>query len=128
MRRKLRRGFLHLPCAKRAYIPLEPLNKVKDYALNTEHEKGSPTAEWFHETLAIDQDDWEFLYEQILDRVRFCWVCDYDLDSKWPYGTEWGVEIPIDGRNGLTREVHTGWLIPFGEDPPRPRLSTLRPC
>jgi len=119
---------LHLPGASNAYIPLSPLNKIKDYALNVEHRKGGPTAKWFREKLDIGRDDWEAVHDQIIDRLPSCWVCDYDLDSKWPYGTEWGVEIPIEGRNGRTCQVHTGWLISSGGYRLKPTLSTLRPC
>ena len=34
------------------------------------------------------------------------------IRPKLPYGTEYEVRILVDGRNGVTIPVITGWLVP----------------
>jgi filamentous hemagglutinin len=124
MRRQLKRRVLHLPWATNAQIPLNPTNKLKDYVLCPDHPKGGDKARWFRSALGIERDDWEYLHDQVLDRLPNAWVCDYDLDSR--YGAEFGVAIDIDGRNGSTCEVLTGWLVEVRGDP-APTLTTVLP-
>ena len=71
------------------------------------------------------QDDWRFLYDQILERVPECWAVSIGpIDLAHGLGV--GVEIPIDGRNERAAAVITGWLVPFGRSP-EPKLVTVYP-
>lgn len=57
---------VRLPRASKADIAAE---KLRDYALNPEHSTGRDKARVFRSALDIGQDDWEFLRDQILERV-----------------------------------------------------------
>jgi hypothetical protein len=117
-----------LPGAHHAWIPLDPLNKIKDFALNVEHHQGGSKAKWFRDRLGIVRDDWEFLHDQILDRLPDCYIADMATRTSRPAeGVQFGVEIPIDGRDGRSAPIHTGWLVPLGLFP-RPKLLTTRPA
>ena len=73
----------------------------------------------FLSALAIGQADWTYLRDQILARVAASPVTA--LRPRPPYGVEHEVRIAVDGLNGETHTVLTGWLVP--EDGP-PRLTT----
>lgn len=124
LRVPVRKGVAHLPGAEAAWIPTSPNNKLKDYLLNLDHPAGGSKAEWFRARLGILQDDWEFLHDQILDRVPACWVCN--IRFKPPDGVEFGVEVPINGRNGRSAPIVTGWFVPPGVSP-SPKLVTAHP-
>jgi len=73
----------------------------------------------FRSALDIGDEDWRFLRDQLLERVPRS--PRTAIRPKAPYGTEYEVRIEVDGRNGVTRSVITGWLVP--DDGP-PRLIT----
>lgn len=108
---------LFLPSAEQARIPVE---KLRDYALNPEHSTGGHKARVFASALGIGRADWTYLRDQILDRVVRAPVTA--IRPKPPYGVEYEVRIEIDGRNGETHRVITGWLA---TDTDAPRLVTL---
>jgi hypothetical protein len=60
--------------------------------------------------------DWEYLREQILARVADSPVTA--IRPSPPWGTEYEVRVAVDGLNGVTHAVITGWLLP-SEGPPR---------
>jgi hypothetical protein len=99
---------LFLPRAGEAEIAPE---KLRDYALNSEHATGAHKARVFAAALGITRSDWTFLRDQILSRLRESPVTA--IRPKAPY-----VRIEIDGRNGATHRVVTGWLVPEA-GPPR---------
>ena len=66
--------------------------------------------------LGIEQRDWEYLREQILARVAESPVTASRPSPPW--GTEYEVRVPVDGLNGVTHPVITGWLLP-SSGPPR---------
>lgn len=128
MRRVPVKTYTHLPGARDAYIPLHPLNKLKDFALDVEHHRGGSKAKWFRDHLGIVRDDWEFLHDQILNRLPDSYIVDIPARITRPWdGIEFGVEVPIDGRNGQSAPVLTGWLVPLGLNP-RPKFITARPA
>src|SRR5688572_18716376 len=109
-----------LPYAKWAYIPqppTHPYNKLKDYALNPDHPDGGPKAAWFSSCLGIERDDWEFLHDQIIERIPACRLAKkprykYVPDEPDPglrIGFEYELHVPIDGRNGRRALVLTAW-------------------
>jgi hypothetical protein len=73
----------------------------------------------FAAALGITQMDWTFLRDQIVARVGECPVMA--IRPKPPYGLEYEIRIDIDGRNGETHRVITGWLL---SEMGRPRLTT----
>jgi hypothetical protein len=73
----------------------------------------------FQAALGIAQEDWTFLRDQILKRVRTSPVTA--IRPRAPFGAEYEVRMTIDGRNGESHSVITGWLVP--ESAP-PRLLT----
>lgn len=108
-----------LPGCEDAWIPE---GKLKDYALSPEDPKGKHKARVFSSVLGIEQEDWQYLREQILERLPEYEAVLRDADTG--YGQEWEVLVPIEGRNACTRYVATKWLI-VNRSRPRPRLSTL---
>jgi hypothetical protein len=104
---------LFLPRAELAVVPED---KLRDYSLNADHPTGRHKARVFASVLAVGPRDWTFLRDQILDRVADCPVTA--VRPKPPYGVEYEVRIEIDGLNGVTHAVITGWLV-AGDDPPR---------
>lgn len=108
---------VRLPRASEAKIAAE---KLRDYALNPEHPTGHDKARVFRSALDIGQDDWEFLRDQILERVPEAPVTAVRPNPPW--GVEYDVRIPVDGHNGETHRVITGWLV---IEDAAPRLITL---
>jgi uncharacterized protein DUF6883 len=102
-----------LPRAARAVVPVE---KLYAYALDSEHRSGRHKARVFSSVLGIEQRDWEYLRDQILARVADSPVTA--IRPSPPWGTEYEVRIAVDGLNGVTHPVITGWLLP-SDGPPR---------
>jgi hypothetical protein len=104
---------LFLPRAEIAEIPEE---KLRDYALDPGHTTGSHKARLFTSVLAIDRSDWTYLRDQVLEQLPNSPVTA--IRPKPPWGTEYEVRMMIDGLNGVTHPVITGWLVPE-QGPPR---------
>jgi hypothetical protein len=125
---------ISLPWAERAYIPQPPqhrFNKLKDYALNPDHDDGGSKAELFRRRLGLGQDDWECLHDQIIERVPGCRVARKprikvvkEEDPARQVGLEFEVHVPIDGRGGLRCLVLTAWRL---DARLRPSLTTTYP-
>ncbi len=107
----------YLPGADEAVVSGE---KLRGYALNPEHPTGKAKARVFRSALDIGPADSEFLRAQILDRIRESAVTAIRPNPPW--GLEYEVILSIDGRNGESRRVVTGWLVAAEE---APRLITL---
>lgn len=105
-----------LPDAHRAIIDPE---KLRDYALSPDHEHGRHKARVFLSALGIDRDNWEYLRDQITTRVVGAEVTEVRTGR---YGLRYSVPMLIDGLNGQTHEVMTGWIIE--QDGAAPRLTT----
>ena len=102
-----------LPRAADAEISAD---KLRDYALNPDHHLGRHKARVFRSALGIGQEDWRYLRDQILDRLSDAPVTA--IRPKPPHGLEYEVRLPIDGLNGETHAIITGWLV-VEEEPPR---------
>ena len=104
---------LKLPQANKATI--DPA-KLRDYALNADHEPdGKHKARVFAAALGIRRDDWEYLRDQILERVASVPV---GRVGQSPFGYEYEILIWVDGLNGKRASVLTAWLVE-GKNPPR---------
>jgi hypothetical protein len=102
-----------LPNAHRAIIGPE---KLRDYVLSPDHDHGKHKARVFQSALGIDRDSWEYLREQIATRVVATEVTEIRAGR---YGMRYSVPMLIDGINGRTHEVMTGWIIEQEGAPPR---------
>jgi Domain of unknown function (DUF6883) len=107
---------LRLPRVDEATI--DP-RKLCDYALNPEHPTGKHKARVFKAALDFDLDSWEELRDQILQRLDAALVTAVRQHRD---GLEYTVAVSVDGRNGKTAVVITGWMYD-GDRPPR--LTTL---
>jgi hypothetical protein len=103
---------LSLPRVSDAEVPKE---KLRDYALNAEHPVGRHKARVFKSTLGIGHEDWSYLSGQILERLEGAPVTA--IRPKPPHGLEYEVRLPIDGLNGETHTIVTGWLVREGQPP-----------
>jgi hypothetical protein len=102
-----------LPEAHRAVVDPE---KLRNYVLSAEHEHGRHKARVFQAALGIDRDNWEYLREQIVSGVVEAEVSEVRSGR---YGLRYSVPILIEGLNGQTHEVITGWIIEEEGGPPR---------
>lgn len=93
-----------------------PVEKLHAYALDPEHRSGRHEARVFSSVLGIEQHDWEYLRDQIPARVAAGPVTA--IRPSPPWGTEYEVRVAIDGLNGVTHPIITGWLLP-SDGPPR---------
>ncbi len=104
---------LFLPRAAGAKIRED---KLREYVLSPTHPTGRHKARVFESALGITASDWALLRDQILELVATRPVTA--IRPKPPYGIEYEVRIDVDGINGQTHPVITGWLV-AGEEPPR---------
>ena len=105
-----------LPNADRAIIES---GKLRDYVLSPEHEYGRHKARVFRSALGIDRESWEYLRDQLAARVEEAGVSEVRAGN---YGTRYSVPMLIEGLNGQTHEVTTGWIV--DEEGAPPRLTT----
>lgn len=82
--------------------------KIKSYLLNLEHPNGKSKAKFFLEYLGIEQEDWRYLADQICGGMETAVL--YRVSNN-PYGVTHGAYIEINGRNGRTALIETGWII-----------------
>lgn len=81
---------------------------MAQYVLSPDHEYGRHKARVFMAALGIDRDSWEYLREQITTRVVDAEVSEVRAGR---YGLRYSVPMLIEGLNGQTHEVTTGWII-----------------
>jgi hypothetical protein len=93
--------------------------KLRDYALNADHERGGPKARLFYSVLDIGHQDWSYLREEILRMLAEGRVRDVKPN---PFTTTYGVVLPVRGLNGRVAPVITAWMLHAGV----PRLVSVR--
>jgi hypothetical protein len=94
-----------LPDADRALV--DP-DKLRNYVLSPEHRRGKHKARVFLSALGIDREGWEYLRDQIVEGVGRADVSEVRTGR---YGVRYSVPILIEGLNGQTHEVTTGWIV-----------------
>jgi hypothetical protein len=104
---------IYLPRAEEAWIPEA---KLRDYSLNTQHAEGYHKARVFKSALGLEQADWTYLRDQILTEVGRHPLTRITREP--PDVIRYEVVVPIIGRNGLIRDVITGWIVE-ADQPPR---------
>lgn len=105
-----------LPNADRAFIPIE---KLKGYALNLTHEKGMHKAIVFDEVLGYNTGNFEMLISRIQEGI---YKFPATFKGHTAYGDRYEIIMHIEGANGRTAKVVTGWII--DEETGFPRLTT----
>jgi hypothetical protein len=109
----------YLPNASRARIDPQ---KLRDYALNPEHETGRYKAAFFAQ-MGYTADIWKTLEEDIRSQ-HLSQPVETGLPS--PYGKKYNITAPLKGPQGEARWVTTVWIIRPGKD--WPELVTVTPA
>ncbi len=90
--------------------------KLEGYALNPTHEPdGKHKARVFKSALGFDQSNWELLKQKILDELPYH---EAKLNQSTRWGSEYDVDLVIEGPNGNAAEVRTKWLLKSGATAP----------
>ena len=95
--------------------------KVTNYLLDPSSEKGRSRAKFFEQELGIAADDWRFLHAQLIDTLG---KASFENIRLGDYGVEFDAHLAIQGRNGRTAVVTTGWIVRPKE---RASLTTAYP-
>ncbi|KHT17931.1 S-type pyocin domain-containing protein [Pectobacterium brasiliense] len=91
-------------------------NKLTGYALNPEHPAGGHKAKVFESALGYNQSNMDELIAQVRLRVGSSPAV---LGNATNYGQQVIVDMPIEGINGGSAIVRTGWFFNNGSDVPR---------
>lgn len=102
-----------LPDYQKAVIPRDEL---ESYALSPEHDPGKHKARVFKSALGFTQADWEVLSQKIIDELPYQAAI---RKGQGEYGERFEVILPIEGLNGQTKAIVTGWIIEKDTDFPR---------
>lgn len=103
---------MKLPNAARAVVEIE---KLRDYALNPEHDEGQHKARVFRAALGFTRDDAERLRVMVLAAA----VSEEAVEGKFTrHGQLYTVDFVAQGLKGDVT-VRTGWIVRHGEDFPR---------
>jgi hypothetical protein len=98
-----------LPNATNAQIDRR---KLRDYALNPEHETGRYKAAFFAQ-MGYTAENWQRLEqdirEQHLDQLA-------EMGQPSAYGRKYTITAPIQGPRGRARQVTTVWIVRPGRD------------
>ncbi|MEH2011121.1 DUF6883 domain-containing protein [Nostoc sp.] len=90
-------------------------NKLCNYTLNSQHERGKHKARLFAAILDLDSNDAEILQLLIEDAIQNYQAIPSLLDE---YGQRYIVDFPIT-RNQNTANIRTTWIVRPTEDFPR---------
>ena len=103
---------MKLPNPDRAVVEIE---KLRDYSLNPEHERGKHKARVLRSALGFSQEDAERLRQMILVAAR---TEEATPTKLLPYGQLYTLDFSAEGLSG-TVTIRTGWLVATGTDFPR---------
>lgn len=93
-----------LPFADKAQIPIE---KLRDYALNENHEEGKNKAYLFKILLGISSENANDLKEMILSAILVNEAREGRVDS---FGKRYTVDFKVEKWN-RTITLRTGWIV-----------------
>jgi hypothetical protein len=109
-----------LPGYEEAVVPPE---KLCGYALNFEHETGRHKARVFKGALGIEQQDWRYLHDQIIEGLPESEaILHHETIRETVRWQNWTVPILVAGRNSHSGYVKTVWTI--RADDRKPKLTT----
>ncbi|MBW4616198.1 MAG: hypothetical protein KME21_23570 [Desmonostoc vinosum HA7617-LM4] len=103
---------MKLPNFELAFIDC---NKLRNYSLNAQHNRGKHKARLFAAILDLDSNDAEILQMLIEDAIQNYEAIPSLLDE---YGQRYIVDFPIT-RNQNTANIRTTWIVRPTEDFPR---------
>lgn len=103
---------MKLPNAERAVVEIE---KLRDYALNLDHDRGKHKARVFRSTLGFTQADAERLRQMVLAAAH---TEEARLGKPLPHGQMYTVDFDMQGLSGAVT-IRTGWIVASGTDFPR---------
>lgn len=101
-----------LPNGDHAIVPLE---KLTEYALNTEHPTGRHKARVFKAALGLTIADAEFLQMTLQSAAA---SLEAEREDPTIYGERYVIDLKITTASG-TATVRTAWMIRRDEDVPR---------
>ena len=101
-----------LPGADDAIVPLE---KLRDYSLDSFHPTGKHKARVFESALGMTQNDASRLREMILRAILVTGAVSQDTNI---HGTRYIVDFPTLGMKGPVM-IRTAWIIDVGVSVPR---------
>lgn len=101
------------------HVSINAKGKLEGYALNPDHPTGKNKARVFKSALGFTQADAAELERQIREKAPYHEAIKGRRDK---YGQRWTVRIPIEGNNGRTATVETGWIV--RPDKLEPELTT----
>ncbi|MBI3538113.1 MAG: hypothetical protein HY070_11225 [Chloroflexi bacterium] len=108
-----------LPNAEQARI--DP-RKLRDYALNLEHESGRYKAEFFAQ-MGYARDNWDQLERDIREQHL---NQPAELGQPSPHGKKFVITAALQGPRGTPHQVTTVWIFRIGKD--YPDLVTVEPA
>ncbi len=103
---------MKLPNAEAAFIDI---NKLRNYSLNEQHDRGKHKARLFAAILGVSRHDAELLQTLVLEAIQIYDAISTDSDQ---YGQRYIVDFPIT-RNENTANIRTIWIVRAIEDFPR---------
>jgi hypothetical protein len=101
-----------LPNADNAVVPIE---KLKDYSLNTSHEVGKHKAKVFESALNLHSEDAQFLRTAIIENILVTDAIHFVTNA---FGEHYFVDFNLTFK-GKTAPIRTKWTIATGKNYPR---------
>jgi hypothetical protein len=108
-----------LPNAEQARI--DP-RKLRDYALNFEHDEGRYKAAFFAQ-MGYSANDWQQLERDIREQHL---SQPAEAGKPSPFGHKFTITAPLQGTRGEARQVTTVWIVRPGSD--SAELVTIEPA
>ena len=103
---------MKVPNAQAALIGLD---KLRNYSLNPDHDRGKHKARLFLAILGLDVKDAEWLQSVLLEIIQVHSAVPGIQDQ---YGDRYVIDFPIT-RNNQAAMVRSAWIIRLTEDFPR---------
>ena len=102
-------------------VRIDP-RKLRDYALNPEHDLGQYKAAFFAQ-MGYTADDWEQLAHDIREQHL---SQPAELGQPSPFGSKYTITASLQGSKGAPRQVTTVWIFRPGND--FAELVTIEPA
>ncbi|HEY9603071.1 MAG TPA: hypothetical protein V6C85_15765 [Allocoleopsis sp.] len=107
-----------IPNAEHAVVDVR---KLRDYCLNSTHDRGKHKARLFESMLGMTASDAEELRRILLEVVK---THEVQLGRRDDYGQRYSLDFVLEwGERSAT--IRSGWIIEHGSD--TPRLTTCYP-
>lgn len=103
---------MKLPNAEAAFIDIQ---KLRNYSLNPEHDRGKHKARLFLAILGLSVENAEELQSILLEAIQ---LYDAILTSQDEYGQRYVVDFPLT-RNQNTATIRSTWIVRATETFPR---------